>query len=141
MFPEASTVGTCIQKTLNPYVAAHTLQTSSLASLNVCRNNLSLGSHSFHNAAPVICNSRSSSIHSSRNPDFIPKVSQNTFFSLFYSTPQCSHCKHCTSYGNSVCLSVHLSVCPSVTRRYCVKTTARSTAQFAPLDSKICLVL
>ena len=38
----------------------------------------------------------------------------------------------------SVCLSV---VCPSVTRRYCVKTTAPSTVQFAPLDSKMCLVL
>jgi len=25
--------------------------------------------------------------------------------------------------------------------RYCVKTTARSTVQFAPLDSKMCLVL
>jgi len=33
------------------------------------------------------------------------------------------------------------SVCPSVTRRYCVKTTAHSTMQFAPLDSKMCLVL
>ena len=32
--------------------------------------------------------------------------------------------------------SVRLSVCLSVTRRYCVKTTARSTVQFAPLDSK-----
>jgi len=30
---------------------------------------------------------------------------------------------------------------PSVTRRYCVKTTARSTVQFALLDSKMCLVL
>ena len=37
--------------------------------------------------------------------------------------------------------SVRLSVCPSVTRRYCVKTTARSTMQLAPLDSKMCLVL
>ena len=37
--------------------------------------------------------------------------------------------------------SVRLSVCPSLTRRYCVKTTARSTVQFAPLDSKMCLVL
>ena len=37
----------------------------------------------------------------------------------------------------SVCPSVR----PSVTRRYCVKTTARSTVQFAPLDSKMCLVL
>ena len=41
----------------------------------------------------------------------------------------------------SVRPSVCLSVCPSVTRRYCVKTTARSTVQFAPLDSKMCLVL
>ena len=37
--------------------------------------------------------------------------------------------------------SVRLSVCLSVTRRYCVKTTARSTMQFSPLDSKMCLVL
>jgi len=28
----------------------------------------------------------------------------------FYSAPQCSHCKRCTSYGNSICLSA----CPSV---------------------------
>ena len=33
------------------------------------------------------------------------------------------------------------SVCQSVTRRYCVKTTASSTVQFVPLDSKMCLVL
>ena len=33
--------------------------------------------------------------------------------------------------------SVCPSVCLSVTRRYCVKTTARSTVQFAPLDSKM----
>jgi len=56
-----------------------------------------------------------------------------------YSSPQCSHCKRCTSYGNSVCLC--LSVRPSVTRRYCVKTTARSTVQFALSDSIMCLVL
>jgi len=37
----------------------------------------------------------------------------------------------------SVCLSVR----PSVTRRYCVKTTARSTVQFVLSDSKMCLVL
>jgi len=41
----------------------------------------------------------------------------------------------------SVRLYVRLSVCPSVTRRYCVKTTARSTVQFALSDSKMCLVL
>jgi len=63
----------------------------------------------------------------------------------FYSAPQCSYCRRCISYGNSVrpslCLSVRLSVYLSDTRRYCVKTTARSTVQFAPLDSKMCLVL
>jgi len=32
-------------------------------------------------------------------------------------------------------------VCLSVTHRYCVKTTARSTVQFAPSDSKMCVVL
>jgi len=37
--------------------------------------------------------------------------------------------------------SVRLSVRLSVTRRHCVKTTAHSTTQFAPLNSKICLVL
>jgi len=41
----------------------------------------------------------------------------------------------------SVYLSVCLSVRPSVTRRNCVKTTARSTVQFALSDSKMCLVL
>jgi len=54
---------------------------------------------------------------------------------------QCSHCKRCISYSNSVRPSVRLSVRLSVTRRYWVKTTARSTVQFAPLDSKMCLVL
>jgi len=32
----------------------------------------------------------------------------------FYSTRQCSHCKHCTSYSNSVRLSVCLFICLSV---------------------------
>ena len=59
----------------------------------------------------------------------------------FLQRAQCSHCKRCISYGNSVRPSVCPSVCPSVTRRYCVKTTARSTVQFAPLDSQMCLVL
>ena len=57
---------------------------------------------------------------------------------------QCSHCKRCISYSNSVrptvCLSVCLSVRLSVTRRYCVKTTACSTVQFPLSDSKMCLV-
>ena len=65
----------------------------------------------------------------------------NTSQMTFLQRAQCSHCKRCISYGNSVRPSVCLSVCPSVTRRYCVKTTARSTVLFAPLDSKMCLVL
>jgi len=49
------------------------------------------------------------------------------------------------SYGNSFRPSVHLSLCLSVrlsvTRWYYVKTTARSTVQFALSDSTMCLVL
>ena len=41
----------------------------------------------------------------------------------------------------SVRLSVRPSIRPSVTRRYCVKTRARSKVHFALLDSKMCLVL
>ena len=47
-----------------------------------------------------------------------------------------ARCKRCISYSYSVHPSVRPSVCLSVTRRYCVKTTVRSTVQFAPLDSK-----
>jgi len=36
--------------------------------------------------------------------------------------------------------SARLSVRLSVTRRYCVKTTARSTVQVAVSDAKMCLV-
>ena len=69
----------------------------------------------------------------------------STKLDTFVQRAQCSHCKRCISYSNSVRLSVRpsvsLSVCTSDTRRYCVKTSARSTVQFAPLDSKMCLVL
>ena len=65
------------------------------------------------------------------------KGAEPPIFGPILQRAQCSHCKRCISYRNSVRLSVH----PSVTRRYCVKTTARSMVQFAPLDSKICLVL
>jgi len=41
----------------------------------------------------------------------------------------------------SVCPSVCPSACLSVTRWYCVKMTARSTAQIALLYSKMCLVM
>jgi len=61
----------------------------------------------------------------------------------FYSAPQCSHCK--LSIASAVLAtaipSVCLSVCVSDTRRYGVKTTARSRVQFALSDSKMCLVL
>jgi len=56
---------------------------------------------------------------------------------VFSGTLNPTHCKRCTSYGNSVRPSVRLSI----TRQYCVKTTARSTVQFALSDSKMCLVL
>ena len=36
---------------------------------------------------------------------------------IFYSAPQCSHCKRCTSYGSSVCLSVRLSHAGIVSKR------------------------
>ena len=35
----------------------------------------------------------------------------------FYSAPQCSHWKRCTSYGDSVCLSVRLSYAGIVSKR------------------------
>ena len=68
-----------------------------------------------------------------------PRVFEKS--TAFLQRAQCSHCERCISYGNSVCPSVRPSVCPSVTRRYCVKTAARSTVQFASLDSRMCLVL
>jgi len=37
----------------------------------------------------------------------------------FYSAPQCSHCKRCTSYSNSVRLSVCPSIRPSVSPSVC----------------------
>ena len=61
------------------------------------------------------------------------KIKKDVELEFFYSAPQCSHCKRCTSYG----ISVRLSVRPSVIRRYCVKTTARSTVKFALSDSRI----
>jgi len=56
----------------------------------------------------------------------------SNFLTSFYSAPLR---RRCTRYGNSVCLSVRPSHAGSV------KTTARSTVQFALLDSKMCLVL
>jgi len=53
---------------------------------------------------------------------------------IFYSA-------HNARIASAVLATAIPSVCPSVTRRYCVKTTARSMVQFALLDSKMCLVL
>jgi len=53
---------------------------------------------------------------------------------------------HCNArIASAVLVTAIPSVCPfvrlSVTRRYCVKTTARSMVKFALSDSKMCLVL
>jgi len=73
--------------------------------------------------------------------NFLPKdvVSFSTLCS-FYSATHCKRCTICTAIP-SVCPSDRLSVRPSDTRRYCVKTTASSTMQFALSDRKMCLVL
>jgi len=60
-----------------------------------------------------------------------------TYVNSFYSTPQCSHCKRCTSYSNSILPSVRPSVCQSVTHRYCVKTTTRSMVHGCSLHCQI----
>ena len=61
-------------------------------------------------------------------------LSQTSLLSVFfYSARNC--------IASAVLATAIPSVCPSDTRRYCVKTTARSTMQFSPLDSKMCLVL
>jgi len=44
-------------------------------------------------------------------------------------------------FASAVLAMAMPSVCPSITCQYCVKTMARSTVQFAPSDSKMCLVL
>jgi len=46
---------------------------------------------------------------------------------------------HC--FASAVLPTAIPSVRPSVTRRYCVKTTARSMVKFTLSDSKMCLVL
>jgi len=38
-------------------------------------------------------------------------VGHRPTFLVYYSAPQCLHCKRCTSYSNSICLFVCLSVC------------------------------
>jgi len=82
-------------------------------------------------SAVLACNSKLTVVDDSMGPGL------QLVGARFVHRAQCSHCKRCISYSNSVCPSVR----PSVTRRYCVKTTARSTMQFSPLDSKMCLVL
>ena len=93
--------------------------------------------HSQHNCSSDVVSSILEAAHRYALPFTsrydCPIVSNASTPGSFLQRAQCSHCKRCISYGNSVR--------PSVTRRYCVKTTARSTVQFAPLDSKMCLVL
>jgi len=60
---------------------------------------------------------------------------------IYYSACNARNARIASAVLATAIPSVHPSVCPSVTRRYYVKTTARSTVQFAPLDSKMCLVL
>jgi len=81
-------------------------------------------------------------------------------FALCYRTVVCLSILSCLYCGKTVGLikmklGTQVGLCPghivldedsasvrlSVTRRYCVKTTARSTVQFALSDSKMCLVL
>ena len=64
------------------------------------------------------------------------KISQNCHFFTARRNAHIASAVLATAIP-SVCLSVH----PSVTHRYCVKTTAHSTVQFALSDSKMCLVL
>ena len=52
----------------------------------------------------------------------------------FYSAPHAAM----LTFASAILATAILSVCPSITRRYCVKTMARSTA---PSDNKMCLVL
>ena len=54
-------------------------------------------------------------------------------FNAFYSARNC--------IASAVLATAIPSVRLSVTRWHCVKATARSTVQFAPLDSKMCPVL
>jgi len=72
--------------------------------------------------------------HSTSRAVVLTKPTPTIDYGDFYSAMQCSHCKRCTINF------VRMSVCPSVTRRYCVKTTARSKVQFAISDRKMCLV-
>jgi len=57
-------------------------------------------------------------------------VSKSTFYSA-----------HNARIASAALATAIPSVRPSVTRQYCVKTTTCSMVQFAPLDSKMCLVL
>ena len=55
----------------------------------------------------------------------------------FYSAPQCSHCKHRTSYSNSVSLSVRLSVCLSVCPSHAGIVSKRRHVARCSLDCQI----
>ena len=69
---------------------------------------------------------------------FLESTSLLTFVQNFYSA---RNARIASAVLATAIPSVRLSIRPSFTRQYCVKATARSTVQFAPLDSKMCLVL
>ena len=88
-------------------------------------------------------------VHSNFCPVAVRHVA-NCYIRLLYFTLLCVQHIH-TGFGfysvhnariaSAVLATAIPSVCLSVTRRFCVKTTTRSTVQYAPLDSKMCLVL
>jgi len=77
------------------------------------------------------------------NPSSRLKFVQNTLTSLNHVHMNCrTFSQFLQRAAMLAVLAIAIpSVCPSVTCLYCVKTTARSTVQFALSDSKMCLVL
>ena len=70
-----------------------------------------------------------------------PPYTDNIGLDMIFHAKQFYYSAHNARIASAVLATAIPSVCLSVTRRYCVKTAAHSTVQFAPLDSKMCLVL
>jgi len=64
----------------------------------------------------LLLTKRDNATHPDKSNDVYEKVNASSSPN-FYSAPQCSHCKRCTSYGNSVRLSVWLSLAGIVSKR------------------------
>jgi len=71
-----------------------------------------------------------SDFNSSTTSASSPEDIKRTKHLIFYSVP------HNARIASTAVAMAIPSVCPSVTRRYCVKTTARSMVQFALSDRK-----